>query len=87
MYNTDRLIGYDFHGGIEFVEIPGSFEPRGKEWARGYVTDYPNPLYDVGTRFGRHPWDLFTFLSAWDLLPGLLYDLHTNRKEAGVKQG
>jgi len=87
MYNTDRLIGYDEHGGVEFVEIPGVFEPRGKEFARGYETDYPNPLYEVGTGFGRHPFDIRNILRAWDLLPGLLYDLHYNRKRAGVKQG
>jgi hypothetical protein len=83
MRNTDRIVGYDKHGSIEFVEIPGNFTTKGKEWARGYAPFAPNPFYDVGTGFGKHPFDFRALLRCWDLLPALFGDLIARRNERG----
>lgn len=98
MYNTDRMdvvVNIDdiMDYGVdnpeeewyEFVAIEPDGIEIGKGWARGYVGDYPNPLYNVGTGFGRHPFDIRVLLRSWNLIPWLIGDLIQYRKEAGVR--
>lgn len=56
MYNTDKKVGYDKFGSIEFVEIPFSFQLKGKEWARGYTAEVIAERERAFWRFDIRDW-------------------------------
>jgi hypothetical protein len=68
MYNTDRT-GLYTSPGVE----------RGKEWAQGYPSkfDPPSILSNMGTNFGKHPFDIRVFLKEfWGALWGNYWEIY-----------